>query len=118
MTRACRWIEVAPLLPVRPGMTLPLELVLAAAVVVPSPVTAVTVTLGGETVVPAATDVTTMGVAVVDVTLGAVEITVVTAVVAPPDEVLTLTAGRVKAEQVSSKAFKTREKRTSRKKNG
>jgi len=54
-------------------------------------------------VVPAATDVTTTGVFVVDVTLGAVETTVVTAVVAPPDEVLTETSGRVKAAQVSSK---------------
>lgn len=85
---------------------MPLELELAPAVVdAPSAVTAVTVTLGGETVVPAATDVTVMGVFVVDVTLGAVETTVVTAVVAPPDEVLTEIAGRVKAEQVSSKVL-------------
>jgi hypothetical protein len=89
-------------------MTLLPELELAV-VVASVPVTAVTVTLGGETVVPAATDVTTTGVFVVDVTLGAVETivatAVVTAVVAPPAEVLTETAGRVKAAQVSSKVL-------------
>lgn len=112
-TRAWHWAEVAPL--VRPGMTLPPELELAV-VVASVAVTAVTVTLGGEMVVPAATDVTTIGVFVV-VTFGAVEETTigVTAVVAPPDEVLTLIAGRAKAEQVPSKAFKTRQKRTSHK---
>jgi len=101
-------------------MTLPLELELELVVVASPPVMAVTAVLGGETVVPAATDVTTVGVFVVDVTLGDVDETTTVGidVVAPPDEVLTVTAGRVKAEQVSSKAFKTRQKRTSRKKNG
>jgi len=93
-------------------MTLPLELgleaVVAASVVV-------TVALGGETVVPAATDVTTLGVFVVDVTLGRdvdETTTGVTAVVAPPDGV---SRGTLKAGQPSSNSFKTRQKRISRK---
>jgi len=101
MARAWHWAEVAPL--VWPGTTLPLELEVV--FVASAPVTAVAVTLGREAVVPAA-DVTTF---LVDVTLRDVEETkgvTVAAVVAPPDEVLTVIGGMLKAGQASSKAFR------------
>jgi len=95
-------------------MTLPPELELGLGVVVDSPPLTAVTTLGDETVVPAATDVTTVGVFVVDVTLGDVDETTigVVAVVAPPDAEI---RGMLKAGQPSSNSFKTRQKRNSRK---
>jgi len=96
-TRAWHWAEVAPL--VWLGMTLPLELELEleAVFVASVPVTAVAVTLG-EAVVPfVEVTVAVLG-RVVEETVGVT----VTAVVAPPDEVLTV-AGMLKAGQALSK---------------
>lgn len=101
-TRACIWAEVAPLAWVGMTLLLELELELEVDFVASVPVTAVAVTLGGETVVPAATDVA-MEVFVVEVTLRDVEETIGVAVVAPPDEVLT--GGMLKAGQASSKSL-------------